>query len=353
MNENDYEKIKEALEPLKQRVNILLGNDPNDDLKFNTETVGENKELKNKLKEEKLYYLGAFAWMLVWVGIMQFITQIITFCHHMGIGGTVVSYALVIPYLIALIGTFIIIRKGLKISKQNKDDYDSEIVQRAVREVLPNAICRPTGLVNVARLYHLGVVPRHTSVDGSYLLEFEKNGQKFFISNLTLRDETTDDDGHKKSRTVFSGQAYIMEYKSQLAGNVRIMTTSNKNLFHKEMLDGFKKKQNDEEKIETENISFNENFDVYATDSHIAFYCLSPYVMEQLLEMKKRYGKFGVAITGRVISIALNSDYILFQKPVTNSQIDKMSVENSKRELQSILQFAQRIEDSINGRVMR
>ena len=119
------------------------------------------------------------------------------------------------------------------------------------------------------------------------------------------------------------------------------------------MLDGFKKKQNDEEKIETENISFNENFDVYATDSHIAFYCLSPYVMEQLLEMKKRYGKFGVAITGRVISIALNSDYILFQKPVTNSQIDKMSVENSKRELQSILQFAQRIEDSINGRVMR
>ena len=63
MNENDYEKIKEALEPLKQRVNILLGNDPNDDLKFNTETVGENKELKNKLKREKLYFLGAFAWI--------------------------------------------------------------------------------------------------------------------------------------------------------------------------------------------------------------------------------------------------------------------------------------------------
>ena len=75
--------------------------------------------------------------------------------------------------------------------------------------------------------------------------------------------------------------------------------------------------------------------------------------MEQLLEMKRIYGKFGVAITGNVISIALNSKFSLFQMPILNGQVDNMSVNNSKQELQNVLSFAQKIEDSINGRVKR
>ena len=91
------------------------------------------------------------------------------------------------------------------------------------------------------------------------------------------------------NKAVFVGQAYKLRYKSQMQGTVRIMTTTQ--WMGREVLDGYRKQDKDrEEKIETENQSFNGQFDVYATNSHTAFYVVTPLVMERLMEMKKRYG---------------------------------------------------------------
>ena len=54
---------------------------------------------------------------------------------------------------------------------------------------------------------------------------------------------------------------------------------------------------------------------------------------------------------GNEIVIALNSGYRLFEMPYQHDKIDTISVENSKMELRNILNFAQGLEDSINGRI--
>lgn len=119
----------------------------------------------------------------------------------------------------------------------------------------------------------------------------------------------------------------------------------------KESLEGFRKRDKDrEERIETENQVFNEQFDVYATDAHSAFYVVTPMVMERLLAMKAKYGSFGVAVSGSEMTIALCSGYYLFEPPGSYQEIENISVEKSADEIRQMLLFARLLENTINGK---
>ena len=169
------------------------------------------------------------------------------------------------------------------------------------------------------------------------------------VPNLMLTRREKDHNDRYCDKAVFVGQAYMLHYKSNMQGTVRIMTTTQ--WMGKERLDGFKKQDMDrEEKIETENEVFNGQFDVYATDAHTAFYVVTPIVMERLLAMKAKYGSFGMAVSGGEIVIALCSGYCLFEPPESYQKIENISVENSKDEIQQMLLFAQLLEDTVNGR---
>ena len=142
-----------------------------------------------------------------------------------------------------------------------------------------------------------------------------------------------------------------MNYMSNLEGYVRIMP-SVMTINGKEHLEGFKKLQKDKEtKVETENRFFNDNFEVYTNNEHTAFYVLTPYVMEQLMMMKRYYKNLGVAVSGNQIMIAVDTKEYLFAMPTNFKDVNNMSVENSKQELVKMLQLAQGIENSINGRI--
>lgn len=67
--------------------------------------------------------------------------------------------------------------------------------------------------------------------------------------------------------------------------------------------------------------------------------------------MKAKYGSFGVAVSGNEISIALSGGYYLFEPPESYQEIENISVERSKEEIQQMLLFARLLEDTINGRV--
>lgn len=196
-------------------------------------------------------------------------------------------------------------------------------------------------------IWRLLRIPVHGTT--SMLIRYEKNGKACAFSNLMLTRREKDHNDRYCDKAVFVGQAYMLHYKFNMQGTVRIMTT--KQWMGKERLDGFKKQDMDrEEKIETENEVFNGQFDVYATDAHTAFYVVTPIVMERLLAMKAKYGSFGVAVSGGEIVIALCSGYCLFEPPESYQEIENISVENSKDEIQQMLLFAQLLEDTINGR---
>lgn len=339
---------KDAEDSLRKLKNIFLTGDGNTDFSFSDEQEDSNAEVKNALKKGRLYLL-AFAFFPALCGIFGGVTSGLMRLLHIPVHGTA---AMMIRYITALLGTVVIIRMIKKWRAQNRDAkaaYDEKIMAKAVQEIMPGAILEPDGSIDATKLYLHGVVPDFDRSQGSYLIRYEKNGKACVFSNLTLSRREEDHSDRYYYKAFFVGQAYVLRYKSQMQGTVRIMTTTQ--LMGREFLGGYRKQDKDrEEKIETENQTFNEQFDVYATDPHSAFYVVTPLVMERLLDMKRRYGGFGVAVSGDEIAIALCSGSYLFEPPMDYQEIENISVEKSKDQIQQMLLFAQCIEDAVNGK---
>lgn len=307
-----------------------------------------NAEVKNELKKRRLYLL-AFAFFPAFNGIIGGVEEVLFRLLHINPYGTA---PMMIRYVSAFLGTVVAIRFIGNLRGQSRDAkavYDEKIVARAVQQVMPGATLLPDDCMDGMDLYLRGVVPDFDDFQGSYLIRYEKDGKACAFSNLTLTRREKDHNDRYYNKAVFVGQAYVLRYKSQMQGNVRIMTTTQ--WMGRERLDGFKKWDKDrEEKIETENQVFNEQFDVYATDPHSAFYVVTPVVMERLLAMKAKYGSFGVAVNGNEIAIALCSRYYLFEPPESYQEIENISVERSADEIRQMLLFAHLLEDTINGK---
>lgn len=260
--------------------------------------------MKASIKKERKMMAVLIVWVIVWACITYFLSWLLNVFRSYGFCLIDNEYILTLNFFINFIGAMVIVWKLQKMKKENKQNYDLEITQKALQDVLPGAVCRPDAFLEPNRLYHLGIIPQYTEAGGSYFIEFVENGQKCYISNLFLEREKFGNRNKQISEVAFLGQAYILKYKSTLVGNVRIVT--------KDKSSQFKKRTLEEEKIETTNSEFNNQFYVYASDNDTAAYCLSPYVMEQLIKLKKSYGSFGIAITKNVIAVALNSGKYLF-----------------------------------------
>ncbi|MBD5461860.1 MAG: DUF3137 domain-containing protein [Lachnospiraceae bacterium] len=241
--------------------------------------------------------------------------------------------------------------KGLKYKKAKEKEYDEKVIKRAVAEVLPNAEFIRNECIDADKLYKYGIIPTYDSREKRGMIRYQKNKKDYCFSNIHLLGSRTDKDDRTYYETIYMGQAYTGYYKTRLSGTVRIFATRIMAVIKKETNAGYVSKRPEEIKIETENIAFNDNFDVYATSEQDAFFILSPLVMEQLLEMKKKYEQIGVYISGNHVVIALNTNEIMFPERIYSKQSEADSLAISKAEVRKMIKMAELLEDSINGSI--
>lgn len=249
----------------------------------------------------------------------------------------------------ALIGVliyWIFSQKGVK-----EREYDEKVLQRAIQEIMPGAEFIRKECIPPSTLLDYGIIPKYDSYRKNSMIRYSRDGKEYVFSNLELVNEWEDKDGNRKYRTFYEGQVYTVHYRTNLPGYVRIFTTKMVPFVHIERSPGYSSKRNGEEKIETENILFNDNFDVYATDQQSAFFVLDPIVMEQLLEMKNQYEQFGIYISQDDMVISLKTDRILFNTKFYNAEREEQDFQTEKEEVQSMMDLAKLLEDAINGNI--
>lgn len=246
---------------------------------------------------------------------------------------------------------FCVFLKGLKYKKAKEEEYDEKVVKRAVAEVLPNAEFIRNGCIEAGTLYKYGIIPTYDKHKKRGMIRYQKDKKDYCFSNIHLLRRKEDKDERIYYDTTYMGQVYTVNYKTELSGTVRIFATKKMAVIKKKTNAGYASKRSGETKIETENIQFNDNFDVYATSDQSAFLVLSPYVMEQLLEMKRNYEQVGVYISGNHVVIALKTDRILFPERIYINKKEAESLEASKAEVRKMLKMAELLEDSINGSI--
>ncbi|MDE6208178.1 MAG: DUF3137 domain-containing protein [Lachnospiraceae bacterium] len=264
-----------------------------------------------------------------------------------------VSYFSVGGFVQIIIGCilFYVFCKGLKYKKSKEEEYDEKVVKRAVAEVLPNAEFIRNECIDADILYKYGIIPTYDRHEKRGMIRYQKDKKDYCFSNIHLLRSRTDKDDRTYYETSYMGQAYTGYYKTRLSGTVRIFATKIMPVIKKEINAGYVSKRPEETKIETENIEFNDNFDVYATSEQDAFFLLSPLVMEQLLEMKKKYKQIGVYISGNHVVIALNTNEIMFPERIYTKQGEADSLAISKAEVRKMLKMVELLEDSINGSI--
>lgn len=325
---------------MRRITNVILTKDGDTDFKYSSVENDVNAEVKNGIKKKKIHLFFLVIWFFILILIfavenLLLVTGILKNYYILGIT-SVISFIFLAP----------IVWNWYLASKKTKDLYDNTIVIKAVEGSIPGAKCDPAGYIDTVKLHAVGAIPQYDSAKGSYLISYSKNGKMCYISNLMLTESVFDSKLDRyDSKIYFIGQAYILNFKSNLQGNVRIFTKKRRGV---QYYHGDKKK---EHRIHVENQQFENVFEVYATNENEAFYVLTPCVMEQLLLLEQQYGNFGLGIVGDQIAIALNTGYYLFAMPREYKEIDKMSIENSKQRIQQIMAFAQKLENAINSRI--
>lgn len=244
-----------------------------------------------------------------------------------------------------------VFHKGLKYKKAKEEEYDEKVVKRAVAEVLPNAEFIRNACIEVGTLYEYGIIPTYDKHKKRGMIRYQKDKKDYCFSNIHLLSRREDKNERVYYETTYMGQVYTANYKTGISGAVRIFATRMMAVIKKETNAGYASKRPGETKIETENIQFNDNFDVYTTSEQSAFFVLSPFVMEQLLEMKRKYEQIGVYISGNHVIITLMTNRILFPERIYIKQCEADSLEISKAEMRKMLKMAELLEDSINGSI--
>lgn len=189
------------------------------------------------------------------------------------------------------------------------------------------------------------------AIAGDNLLSFYHGDLPITFSHVTCKKYAgRDSDGDAKYEIVWDGQVFETKYKTRINGCVRIIPTS-KFVGHEHSGKYKKIDKSREVKVETDNIFFNEHFDVYASNQQDALFVLNPIVINFLTD----YYNLGISQTMYVDRrcLIIGQEGVsygdLFNTPTDFDKIDAMSVESKCGEAVEIGADIHEMIRAING----
>lgn len=128
-------------------------------------------------------------------------------------------------------------------------------------------------------------------------------------------------------RTIFSGRLAVYDFKKNLTGQIAIVEKGYSNA----SLTGM-------QKVQMENMAFNQRFHVYATNAHIAFYLLTPQFMEYIMELNTR-GELYIRFAANKVFLLRNHVTGVFQPDMRATMDIQYEIGKSYNEIKEILNF--------------
>ena len=263
----------------------------------------------------------------IWLGICLFIAGM--FMSMFGTG----------LHFLFIIAAIIIIVYGYKQMDKAKQEYAEVYLMPLIKEVFPDATFVIRSDSEAPALKYTGYrifEDDHDRTISAYLKANDESDFEMFT--LQTSHESSDSDGN--DTTVVSFHGTVLGYKCDTGLNdiVRILCSNNKKiLFVKHEFTYASKKCNlTPVKIETGNIEFDENYEVFAGQMHDAYYLLNPYVMEKLQALREKYGRYCMAITEDSIKISFQKPDLIIELPSLTNDIDENPFANAKKQIEDL-----------------
>ena len=211
--------------------------------------------------------------------------------------------------------------------KQNNEAlYIEEFLSPIVKEIFPGG--------------EMKVKPSSTNYRGNTELCL-RDAKDISVMNLYAYHivESTDSKGRTTRREVtdFAGQVFRMRFANPFTGHIRVIPTKKSILLKREVQD-YPNKQKNELKIDTEDITHNENYNIFCTDEFSARRFLNPTVLDWF-DKNISQSQTAIYIEDDTMYISRYTGYYLFPVPNTMEAVEKLSMVEEYKKLRAEIDF--------------
>lgn len=245
-------------------------------------------------------------------------------------------------YLIALMTLAVIVRFiPTKEKKKFYNEYKRIVVRETFEETFSNIYYNHEEGLDIQKIIDCDVLTEIDYYDSHDYLKATINDINFECADMTIYDKNNK---NKENKPIsFKGQWYIFDLNKKYMSDIQIIDKNYK--YNKRIVEAFKRLKPDEKiknfiYIETDDIKFNDLFNLYTIVDFDAINFLTPKLINNLIQLKKKiYGELIICVHENKLHIGVNNFYNYFEPKIHK----KLNIENDKqkirRELEDIANF--------------
>lgn len=214
--------------------------------------------------------------------------------------------------------------------------YKEKVVKAVVRQLLPDAMYRPEGMISEHDILKAQVFAQNATFKGSDLLSGHYKDVLFEMSDVSIGKAASDAKREKRVPNIdFRGRWITVDFNKEFSGYhllSRQFTPGDVFLFNGEH-------QYRTELIEMEDLKFNGLFNFYTSDKKEAYYLITPAMMDGMSELMQMYEyRVSFIFVSRKLHIVIWDGKDAFEPPVLRA-IDASSVRKIEEDLSVIVRF--------------
>ncbi len=281
-----------------------------------------DKEIFDKLNKERQGVLNRYTWG----GIVTFLATVGSLFIHPYLG-----------LLVALLGALTTLLIGGR--KKFVKDFKSLLLTSVYDSNFENCTFSFEKGFDEEYVFSTELTSHGNTYSSDDMISGEYRGIKFKRSDVNIR-QVVHTGKTTTSIPIFEGQWMVFDLPKHFSSTTKVVEN------------GFFKAGNPTgnffneikvEKIETESNEFNERFSVFTTDTHDAFYLLTPQLMEKILKLEKIYDNVRLGFINNQLHVLIDSKKNNYE-PSIMEEIDDSTV----RSLQNQVNLIKDITDLLN-----
>ena len=250
-----------------------------------------------------------------------------------------IVFGIIIASFLGIVGSFIlavVISLIFKIIKlpETEETYMNQILPPIINIIFPNAEFNGSEALPLHEFKK--AVPIFSYYFPYGLLDLqEQNGLK--ITGLYAYSPKKGKD--RKGLYEFKGQVYTLQYHSHFEGQLRIVPTEK--VWGKETNGGHFPACDGEKKIDVEDITHNEHYNIFCTDEQAARKFLTPSMISRF--DRQISSGLGFSLNGDRIYLVVKSDLALFAPPKDKKAWKKWDMEKTARQIKTVVASAREL----------
>lgn len=231
-----------------------------------------------------------------------------------------------IPILI-LMGATVIISGGIYAYKRSQliKTYKDEVITEIIHSIDDRFYYNRQGKISEAEFKASQLFQRPDRYGGEDGITGKLDKTDFEFSEIHAEYQTQDSDGNTSYGTIFKGLFMIADFHKDFQGHTVVLPDRTGEGWFGRMVKSSKKQGKEVAKME--NPDFEKDFDVYTTDQVEARYILSTSMLENIMNLKKRFNStIHLAFLNSCVYIAISWNKKFLEPNLKNSLLDENTI---------------------------